>query len=89
MEEKKFQTKIRKIRPNGTGKRVVEVLTSQVVISETLYLAVPGGNTEGDDNQPVSGPRGASRISSPACLNQTVVKLWQPPNAFPVQIYKI
>ena len=35
---KKFpKKKIWKIRPNGTGKWVVEVLTSQVVLSGTLY----------------------------------------------------
>ena len=35
------------------------------------------------------GPRGVSRISDPASLDQAVVKLRRPPTASPVQIFQI
>ena len=38
---KKSPKKICNIRPNGTGKWVVEVLTSQVALLDTLYWPGP------------------------------------------------
>ena len=42
----------------------------------------------GGDDHLVPVPRGTSRISSPASLDQTVVKLWWPPTPSPVHVFK-